>query len=91
MFSCLLHWFSKSLCLLFKAVEQAKRYEGLSSQCKNVSGQQDLSNFARILPFTPNLLRVPKKIFAPPQPPAPVDGEESQEYTVNIWLIFSTD
>ncbi|CAO1427466.1 unnamed protein product [Diamesa serratosioi] len=74
-----------------RAVEQAKRYEGLSSQCKNVSGQQDLTNFARILPLTPNLLRLPKKIFAPPQPPAPVDGEESLEYTDNSPPTFKNE
>jgi hypothetical protein len=54
---------------------------------KNISGQQDLSNFARNTPVSANLLRIPKKIFAPPQP-AVGEGEESLEYNVSFCLFF---
>lgn len=49
---------------------------------KNISGQQDLMNFARNTPVSASLLRIPKKIFAPPQPP-PAEGEETLEYNVS--------
>lgn len=54
---------------------------------KNISGQQDLSNFARNTPVSANLLRIPKKIFAPPQPPGG-EGEEALEYNVSFCGIF---
>lgn len=66
----------------WQAIEQSKRYDGLVIQSKNISGPQDLTNFARNTPITAALLRIPKKIFAPPQPPAP-EGEESLEYNVS--------
>lgn len=66
-----------------QAIEQSKRYDGLAMHSKNISGQQDLSNFARNTPISASLLRIPKKIFAPPQPPA-ADGEESLEYNVSV-------
>jgi hypothetical protein len=65
-------------------VEQSKRYDGLAMHSKNISAQQDLSNFARNTPVSANLLRIPKKIFAPPQPPVG-EGEESLEYNVSIF------
>lgn len=63
-------------------MEQSKRYDNLAIQSKNISAQQDLTNFSRILPVPSNALRIPKKIFAPPQPPATAEGEESLEYNV---------
>lgn len=68
----------------FQAIEQSKRYDNLAIQSKNIAGQQDLTNFSRILPVPPNALRVPKKIFAPPQPPVAVEGEDSLEYNVSV-------
>jgi len=65
-----------------QAIEQSKRYDGLAMHGKNISGQQDLSNFARIVPVTPNLLRIPKKIFAPPHSAA-TDGDDALEYNVS--------
>lgn len=64
-----------------QATEQSKRYDGLATHSKNISGHQDLSNFARNTPISANLLRIPKKIFAPPQPPP--EGDESLEYNVS--------
>jgi hypothetical protein len=49
---------------------------------KNITGQQDLINFARNTPVSANLLRIPKKLFAPPQPPVG-EGEEALEYNVS--------
>ncbi|XP_058123240.1 uncharacterized protein LOC131264996 [Anopheles coustani] len=51
-----------------KAAEQAKRYDGLAVQCKNVSPALDLGYFVRTLPLPPNVQRIPRKAFAPPQP-----------------------
>lgn len=68
--------------IYLQAVEQAKRYDGLASQCKTVSGTQDLTYFVRSLPMPPNAHRIPRKIFAPPQPPQPVEGEEIPDYNV---------
>lgn len=65
-----------------KATEQTKRYDGLATHSKNISGHQDLTNFARNTPISASLLRVPKKLFAPPQPPG-TDGDESLEYNVS--------
>lgn len=64
-----------------KASEQTKRYDALLLQCRNVSPQQDLTNFVRILPQSPNPQKVPKRPFVPPQPP--VEGEESIECNDN--------
>ncbi|XP_055380139.1 uncharacterized protein LOC129611176 [Condylostylus longicornis] len=58
-----------------KAVEQAKRYNSLSSQCHSISAQQDLTNLVRILPANPT--KVPKRAFVPPQPPT--EGDENVE------------
>ncbi|ETN59751.1 hypothetical protein AND_008641 [Anopheles darlingi] len=52
----------------FAAMEQAKRYDGLAAQCKNVSPALDLGYFVRTLPLPPNVQRIPRKAFAPPQP-----------------------
>uniref|UniRef100_A0AAG5D3N8 Phorbol-ester/DAG-type domain-containing protein n=2 Tax=Anopheles atroparvus TaxID=41427 RepID=A0AAG5D3N8_ANOAO len=51
-----------------KAAEQAKRYDGLAVQCKNVSPALDLGYFVRTLPVPANVQRIPRKAFAPPQP-----------------------
>ncbi|XP_052860404.1 uncharacterized protein LOC128267575 isoform X2 [Anopheles cruzii] len=60
-----------------KAAEQAKRYDGLAAQCKNVSPTLDLGYFVRTLPVPPNVQRIPRKAFAPPQPPnAATRGED---------------
>lgn len=66
-------------------MEQSKRYDGLAMHSKNILAQQDLTNFARNTPMTANLLRIPKKIFAPPQPPVS-EGEESLEYNVSSFM-----
>lgn len=56
-----------NLCsVYFQAIDQAKRYDGLSNQCKSVSGPGDLGNFMRVLPLPPITSRVPRKAFAPP-------------------------
>ncbi|KAG5670352.1 hypothetical protein PVAND_000626 [Polypedilum vanderplanki] len=73
-----------------RAIEQSKRYDGLAIQSKNINAQQDLSNFSRILPVPANPLRVPKKIFAPPQPP-PTEGEESLDYNDNLPPTFKNE
>ncbi|XP_055687715.1 uncharacterized protein LOC129792563 isoform X9 [Lutzomyia longipalpis] len=67
-----------------KAIEQAKRYDGLSNQCKSVSGPQDLGHFTRVLPLPPNPSKVPKKAFAPPQPVPGPETEDAQEYDENL-------
>ncbi|XP_053673953.1 uncharacterized protein LOC128724213 [Anopheles nili] len=51
-----------------KAVEQAKRYDGLVVQCKNVSPALDLGYFVRTLPVPQSVQRIPRKAFAPPLP-----------------------
>lgn len=61
-----------------KASEQSKRYTSLTQQCNVVAPQQDLTNFVRILPSPVNLQKVPKRPFAPPQPPGEV--EDVNEY-----------
>ncbi|XP_050098544.1 uncharacterized protein LOC126579207 isoform X2 [Anopheles aquasalis] len=63
-----------------KAMEQAKRYDGLAAQCKNVSPALDLGYFVRTLPLPPNVQRIPRKAFAPPQPPnqAAIGGQDHQ-------------
>lgn len=76
---------SISLFNYLQAIEQSKRYDGLATHSKNISGQQDLTNFARNTPVTANLLRIPKKGFAPPQPPVG-EGEEALEYNVSFPL-----
>lgn len=37
-------------------------------QSKSISGQADLTSFAKNTPVSANLMRVPKKLFASPQP-----------------------
>lgn len=59
-----------------------RRYDGLASQSRLISGQLDLMNFAKNTPVAPNLLRIPKKVFAPPQPPQEA-LEDSHEYNVS--------
>ncbi|XP_055619189.1 uncharacterized protein LOC129764288 isoform X3 [Toxorhynchites rutilus septentrionalis] len=63
-----------------KALEQAKRYDSLAIQCKNVSPAQDLSYFVRSIPVSASAQRVPKKVFAPPQAAAQTEEEELADY-----------
>lgn len=71
-----------------QAMEQAKRYDGLAAQCKNVSPALDLGYFVRTLPLPPNVQRIPRKAFAPPQPANPsaiaqdhqASADELQDY-----------
>lgn len=64
-----------------KAIEQAKRYDNLANQCKNVSPSQDLGYFVRSLPVPANAQQIPKKTFAPPQPE---EGEDFVDYGINL-------
>lgn len=58
-----------------------KRYDGLINQCKLVSGPQDLGNLQRCLSTSSTTTstppRIPRKIFAPPQPPI-TEEEQAQ-------------
>uniref|UniRef100_A0A182N9N1 F-BAR domain-containing protein n=1 Tax=Anopheles dirus TaxID=7168 RepID=A0A182N9N1_9DIPT len=66
-----------------KAAEQAKRYDGLAVQCKNVSPAHDLGYFVRTLPVPQNVQRIPRKAFAPPlsaNAPNEAGTEEMPEY-----------
>ncbi|XP_037956778.1 uncharacterized protein LOC119686298 [Teleopsis dalmanni] len=56
-----------------KASDQAKRYGNLTIQCNSVSPTQDLTNFVRILPLPSQAQKVPRRVFAPPQPPSEVN------------------
>uniref|UniRef100_A0A1A9UW85 Uncharacterized protein n=1 Tax=Glossina austeni TaxID=7395 RepID=A0A1A9UW85_GLOAU len=63
---------------LSKASDQAKRYNNLTTQCTSISPTQDLQNFVHILALPSQAQKVPKRAFAPPQPPGEADdtGEE---------------
>lgn len=65
-------------------MEQYKRYEGLSCQCKAVSGVTDLTHFVRSLPAPPPNRTVMKRLFSPPQPPMPdpesVDADKNIDF-----------
>uniref|UniRef100_A0A336MTD3 CSON004880 protein n=1 Tax=Culicoides sonorensis TaxID=179676 RepID=A0A336MTD3_CULSO len=76
-----------------KASDQAKRYDNLVGHCKNITGIQDLTNFARSIQLPVNALRVPKKAFAPPQPIANVAGEtdDSTDYADGNVPIFKNE
>ncbi|XP_059476426.1 uncharacterized protein LOC132197273 isoform X2 [Neocloeon triangulifer] len=50
-----------------RAVEQGRRYDGLSALCRGVSGPQDLAHFVRSLQAPPPTNN--KHNFSPPQPP----------------------
>lgn len=63
-----------------QAIDQAKRYDGLSNQCKAVSGPGDLGNFMRVLPLPPITTRVPRRAFAPPGGTG--DGDEAPDFNV---------
>lgn len=76
------HWDSQiEFIFHLQALDQAKRYEGLSNQCKAVSGPGDLGNFMRVLPLPPITNRVPRKAFAPP---AGADSDEAPDFNVII-------
>lgn len=57
-----------AFCVLLQALETTKRYDNLAMQSKSISGQTDLMSFAKNMPVSANLRRVPKKMFASPQP-----------------------
>nr|CAH7722061.1 unnamed protein product [Callosobruchus chinensis] len=59
-----------------RAMEQCRRYEALSSQCRAVSGPVDLSHLSRALPTPPGRGPIIKRVFVPPQPPPPTDVVE---------------
>uniref|UniRef100_A0A1A9ZCC0 Uncharacterized protein n=1 Tax=Glossina pallidipes TaxID=7398 RepID=A0A1A9ZCC0_GLOPL len=61
-----------------EASDQAKRYNNLTTQCTSISPTQDLQNFVHILALPSQAQKVPKRAFAPPQPPGEADdtGEE---------------
>ncbi|XP_063929402.1 uncharacterized protein LOC135141810 isoform X7 [Zophobas morio] len=70
-----------------RAMEQCRRYEGLVSQCKSVSGSSDLAHLSRSLPTPTGRPPVLKRPFVPPQPPPPpdpVDGEPQDMQNDNI-------
>ena len=69
------------LKIFFQAQEQAKRYDGLTSQCKLVQGSSDLMHLVRST-TTPSNHPPVRRHFAPPQPPPPpsqTDGGQMQE------------
>lgn len=69
-----------------QAIEQSKRYEALSTQCRIVSGQQDLNSFLKFLqPESPP--KVPRKAYAPPYP-APGENDDTLDYNVSIHIIY---
>ncbi|RZF34440.1 hypothetical protein LSTR_LSTR012191, partial [Laodelphax striatellus] len=59
-----------------RATDQAKRYEGLSSQCRTVQAPADLNQFVRCLSPLPSHPHPSHRLrlFTPPQPPPPGDG-----------------
>ena len=80
---------SNRISVYFQALDQAKRYDGLSNQCKAVSGPADLGNFMRVLPLPPITNRVPRKAFAPPGASAAGGGgaeagDEAPDFNVII-------
>lgn len=70
-------------CVHLQAAEQVKRYNNLSSQCQSVSALQDLTNFTRMLPLSPSSQKVPRKVFAPPQPQGDASADNSSDYNVS--------
>lgn len=74
------------ICSNTQACEQLKRYDALSTQCRVVSGQQDLNSFLRYLqPESPP--KVPRKPYAPPQS-APGETDDVLEYNVRDDIII---
>ncbi|GJQ87483.1 hypothetical protein Trydic_g19242 [Trypoxylus dichotomus] len=59
-----------------RAMEQCRRYDGLISQCKAVSGSNDLAHLARALPAPTGRGPIMRRPFVPPQPPPPQDQAE---------------
>lgn len=59
-------------------MEQSRRYENLTTQCRAVTGPADLAHLARSLPAPQGRGLILKRPFVPPQPPPPpesIDGE----------------
>lgn len=61
----------------FQAQEQARRYEGLISQCRVVQGPTDLNHLVRSVTVPPNHPPV-RRHFTAPQPPQPQEGPDGQ-------------
>lgn len=68
-----------------QANEQSRRYDALSTQCRIVSGQQDLNSFLRFL--QPDSPKVPRKAYAPPQS-GPGDADDVLAYSVSECFVF---
>jgi hypothetical protein len=74
-----------------QALEQSRRYDGLSSQCRAVAGPTDLAHFVRSLPTQPHNPHRPAlhHNFVAPHPPPPPEsldgaGAASGEVLVNV-------
>ena len=81
------------VCL--QAVEQSRRYDGLSSQCRAVAGPTDLAHFVRSLPTIQHNPHHPslRHNFVAPLPPPPPETPEgtvgaSGEPLLNVSLFF---
>ena len=81
-----------------QAVEQSRRYDGLSSQCRAVAGPTDLAHFVRSLPTPQHNPHHPslRHNFVAPLPPPPPEtpegtGGASSEPLANVSaaLIFN--
>lgn len=75
------------LQFFFQAVEQTKRYETLSNQCRTISGNTDLAHLSRSLPIPTGRNSVIKRIFVPPQPPASpeaAEGDVANGHIINV-------
>lgn len=61
-----------------RAIEQSRRYDGLSSQCRAVAGPTDLAHFVRSLPVPHNNPHHPslRHNFMVPHPPPPPEVPE---------------
>lgn len=70
-------------------MEQCKRYEGLITQCRAVSGSTDLAHLARSLPAPQGRGLVLRRPFVPPQPPQlpeTADGDVPEQQNVRAQL-----
>lgn len=68
--------------LFFQAQEQARRYEGLTTQCRAVQGPTDLAHLVRSVTIPANHPPV-RRHFAAPQPPPPQEGPDGQPIPVD--------
>ena len=67
-----------SVFVSLQAVEQSRRYDGLSSQCRAVAGPTDLAHFVRSLPTPQHNPHHPslRHNFVAPLPPPPPETPE---------------